>query len=196
MWATRVFTIIIGAAGLFAQTENIAPLTAEAARGKSIYEGKGNCTSCHRIKGSGALSGPDLTDLGRTPQQLLTKLQNPDAEINAANRPYRVVLKNGTTVNGRLLNLDTFTIEMLDEKGNLRGFTKADLKEYAFVTKSPMPSYTGKLSDQEMNDVVAYLSTLRPPQTGRGGRGGNGGGGGAPAAGAARGPAPAAEEPH
>ena len=201
MWLIRgsgsISALILASGALLtqvsAQTENIAPLTAEAARGKAIYEGKGNCAICHRIKGAGAFSGPDLSDVGqRRPEQLLTKLQNPDAEINAANRPYRVVLKNGTAVNGRLLNLDTFTIQMMDEKGNLRSFTKTDLKEYNFVAKSPMPSYTGKLSEQEMNEVVAYLSILHPLQTpGRGGRGGNGGGGGA-----ARGPAPPAQEPH
>lgn len=196
MWTIRVSTLILASGALLAQTENIAPLTAEAARGKAIYEGKGNCESCHRIKGVGSAAGPDLSEVGaRSPEQLTTKLTNPDAEINAANRPYRVVLKNGTTVNGRLLNIDTFTIQMMDDKQNLRSFVKSDLKEYMFLQKSPMPSYQGKLSEQEISDVVAYLSTLRPPPgQGRGGRGGgNGGGGGG--AGRAAAPPPAAE-PH
>ncbi len=201
MWFVRVSTVVLGAGALLAQTENIAPLTAEAARGKAIYEGKGNCASCHRIKGAGSRIGPDLSEAGaRRPEQLTTKLTNPDAEINAANRPYRVVLKNGTVVNGRLLNLDTFTVQMLDDKENLRSFTKSDLKEYMFVEKSPMPSYKDKLSGQEIADVVAYLSAFRPPP-GRGGRGGGGGGGGGapPAgapAGAGRAATPPAQEPH
>jgi len=101
------------------------------------------------------------------------------------------VLKDGTTVHGRLLNLDTFTIQMIDDKENLRSFVKSDLRSYKFEEKSPMPSYQGKLSDQEIGDVVAYLSSLRPPP-GQG-RGGRGGGGGAPAGAppaAGRGPAP------
>jgi cytochrome c1 len=97
-------------------------------------------------------------------------------------------------VNGRLLNIDTFTSQMMDDKGNLRSFIKSDLKQYMFIEKSPMPSYQGKLSDQEISDVVAYLSTLRPPPgQGRGGRGRGGAGGGA---GAVAAPPPAAAEPH
>jgi putative heme-binding domain-containing protein len=169
MWAIRVSALILGASALLAQ----APSAGDAARGQAIYEGKGNCASCHRIKGVGSRIGPDLTEVGtRRPEQLTTKLVDPSAEINAANRPYRVVLKNGTAVNGRLLNLDTFTVQMIDDKENLRSFVKSDLKEFAFVEKSPMPSFKGKLSDAEIADVVAYLGALRPPPgPGRGGRG-------------------------
>lgn len=198
MWAIRVSTLIFSCGVLLAQAGN-----GDAGRGQSIYEGKGNCASCHRIRGVGARTGPDLSEAGgRRPEQLQTKLLNPDAEINAANRPYRIVLKDGATVNGRLLNIDTFTVQLLDDKENLRSFVKADVRSYAFVEKSPMPSYRGKLSTQEIADVVAYLGTLRPPP-GQG-RGGPGGGGGAPPAGGApgagRGPAaaapPPAAEPH
>jgi mono/diheme cytochrome c family protein len=38
---------------------------------------------------------------------------------------------------------------------------KSDLRESAVLTKSQMPSYKGKLSDQEVADLVAYLLTLK-----------------------------------
>jgi mono/diheme cytochrome c family protein len=38
----------------------IASLTGDATRGKTIFEGKGNCASCHAISGVGGTSGPDL----------------------------------------------------------------------------------------------------------------------------------------
>ncbi len=202
-WAIRVSLLILCSGVLLAQADS--GLTGDPTRGQTIYEGKGNCMSCHRIKGAGSRTGPDLSEIARTPQQLLTKLLTPDTEINAANRPFRVTLKNGTVVNGRLLNEDTFTVQLMDDKENLRSFVKSDLRDYAFVEKSPMPSYKDKLSSQEMADVVAYLATLRPPPgAGRGGRGGAGGApagaaAGAPPAGAgtARGPAaPPAEPPH
>jgi putative heme-binding domain-containing protein len=205
MWAIRASLLILSSGVLLAQADSglSSGLTGDSTRGQTIYEGKGNCQSCHRIKAVGSRTGPDLSEIARTPQQILTKLLTPDAEINAANRPFRVTLKNGTVVNGRLLNEDTFTVQLIDDKENLRSFVKSDLREYVFVEKSPMPSYKDKLSSQELADVVAYLGTLRPPP-GRGGRGGAGGGGGAPAAaagappaGAARGAAaPPVEPPH
>jgi putative heme-binding domain-containing protein len=196
----QAFLLTLCAGVLFGQAPGgnalSSGLTGDAVRGQAVYEGKGNCSSCHRIKGVGARTGPDLTEVGaRRPPQLEAKLLTPDVEINAANRPFRVTLKNGTVVNGRLLNEDTFTVQLLDDKENLRSFIKADLRDFVFVEKSPMPSFKGKLSTQEIADVVAYLGTLRPPASTGGGRGGAGGG--APTAGAARGPAiPPADPAH
>jgi putative heme-binding domain-containing protein len=207
MWPIRVSVFILSSGALMAQPQPpgnaAAPdLTAigDAARGQTIVEGKGNCMSCHRIKGAGSRTGPDLSEIGaRRPAQLQTKLLTPDTEINAANRPYRVTLKNGTVVNGRLLNEDTFTVQLMDDKENLRSFIKSDLRDFVFVEKSPMPSYKDKLSSTEIADVIGYLVTLRPPPGAGGGRGGGGrGAAGAPAGApaAARGPAAPVEPPH
>ena len=80
---------------------------------------------------------------------------------------------NGTITVGRLLNEDTFSVQMIDKSERLLSFQRADLREYSFETKSPMPSFRDKLSAQEVADVVAYLGTLKPLSgaAGRGGRG-------------------------
>ncbi len=148
------------------------PPPGDAANGKAIFEGKGNCTNCHRIHGHGSRFGPDLSQIGaRRPDQIQTSILDPDAEVLPANRIYRVVDKNGNATVGRLLNLDTFTIQMIDRQEKLRSFQKADLREYAFVEKSPMPSYKGRLTDQEVADVVNYLYSLKPPPGAAAGRG-------------------------
>jgi putative heme-binding domain-containing protein len=152
--------------------------SADPANGKLIFEGKGACTSCHRIKGNGSHFGPDLSEVGaRSPEQLQSSILDPDAEIAPANRIYRVVAKNGTTTIGRLLNEDTFSVQLIDKGERLLSFQKADLREYTFDTKSPMPSFKDKLNAQELADVVTYLGTFKPPP----GAAGRGGGGGAPA---------------
>jgi hypothetical protein len=43
---------------------------------------------------------------------------------------------------------------------HLRAFSKADLREAAFIN-SPMPSYATTLTAQELTDVVSSLSSLR-----------------------------------
>lgn len=190
MRAIRVSTLIV--AGALASVALLAQQSGDPGNGKLIFEGKGNCTSCHRINGNGSHFGPDLSEVGaRRPEQLQTSILDPDAEILPANRIYRVVAKNGTITIGRLLNEDTFTVQMIDKSERLLSFQKADLREYAFETKSPMPSFKDKLSAQEIADVVAYLGTFKPPPgAGRGGRGGAPGG--APPAAVA----PPAAEPH
>src|SRR5215471_12976837 len=150
----------------------VPPPPGDAVNGKTVFEGKGQCTNCHRIKGSGSRFGPDLSEIGaRRPDQLQASILDPDAEILPANRIYRVVEKNGTTTMGRLLNLDTFTVQMIDQKERLLSFEKTNLKEYGFVEKSPMPSYKGRLTDQEVADVVNYLFSLKPPPGAAAGRG-------------------------
>ena len=134
-----------------------------AGRGKAIYEGKGGCANCHRVGTEGSRTGPSLSDIGsqRRAVELEQSLVNPDAEVLPQNRYYRVTTKAGETVTGRLLNIDTFTLQLIDAKGTLRSFQKADLQSSAFVEKSPMPSYKDKLSQQELADLVAYLVSLK-----------------------------------
>ena len=141
----------------------LAPALLAQPPGKAIFEGKGQCNSCHRIAGAGARMGPDLTEIGsvRKPDQLEESLLDPDAEVATQNRAYRVVTRAGETVTGRLLNIDTFSVQILDSKERLRSFARQDLKESAFVAKSPMPSYRDKLSAAELADLVNYLSSLK-----------------------------------
>jgi putative heme-binding domain-containing protein len=166
MWSRRMLTFALAATALPAQQPG------DPANGKVIFEGKGTCASCHRVKGNGSHFGPDLSEVGaRSPEQLQTSILDPDAEILPANRICRVVSKNGTTMIGRLLNEDTFSLQMIDKTERLISFQKADLKEFSFETKSPMPSFKDKLTAQELADVVAYLGTFKPPPGGgRGGR--------------------------
>ena len=133
------------------------------AAGAAIVAGKGACLTCHRVFGTGSRLGPDLSDIGtiRNREHLQTSLLDPDAEILPENRRYRVVTRDGMTITGRLLNLDTFQVLMLDTKEQLRSFQKSELREYAFIKGSAMPSHRTRLSPQEMADVIAYLGTLK-----------------------------------
>jgi putative heme-binding domain-containing protein len=140
-----------------------APVHGDAARGKAIFDGKGGCTQCHRVGTAGSRVGPDLSDIGalRRTADLEQSLLEPNAEILPQNRYYRAVTRQGQTVTGRLLNIDTFTVQILDTKEHLVSLQRSDLRESAFLENSPMPSYRGKLSDQELADVVTYLVSLK-----------------------------------
>ena len=136
----------------------------DAARGKAIFDGKGACATCHRVNGSGSRVGPDLSRVGqlRRTIELEQSLLDPAAEVLPANRFYRVTMKDGAAVTGRLLNHDTFTVQILDSKEQLRSFEKSELKDHGFVA-TPMPSYKGRLDPQETADVVSYLVSLKGP---------------------------------
>jgi len=134
-----------------------------AARGKALFSGKANCASCHRVNGVGSRVGPDLSDIAalRRTVEIEQSLVDPNAEVLAQNRTYRAVTSQGETITGRLLNVDTFTVQILDSKERLLSLQRSDLRESGFVKDSPMPSYRDKLSSQELADIVAYLATLK-----------------------------------
>lgn len=134
-----------------------------AARGKALFEGKGGCLQCHRVGTNGSRVGPDLSDIAalRRTAEIERSLLEPDEEVLPQNRYYRVVTKQGETIIGRILNLDTFTVQMLDSKERLLSLNRSDLREAGFVEKSPMPSYRDKFSSQELADIVTYLASLK-----------------------------------
>jgi len=60
------------------------------------------------------------------------------------------------------VNEDSFTIQLRDASGKYQSFRKADLIKMSRETKSSlMPSYSGKFSAAEMDDLIAYLASLR-----------------------------------
>ena len=93
--------------------------------------------------------------------ELEKSLADPGAAVLPQNRFVRVVTKDGTTVTGRLMNQDTFTLQMIDSQDRLRSFPVADLRQHSVLTTSSMPSYKDRLNSQERADVIAYLVSLK-----------------------------------
>jgi putative heme-binding domain-containing protein len=134
-----------------------------AARGQALFAGAGNCGSCHAVNGKGPRSAPDLGDIGmlRTPELLHRTLIDPVGSMLPVNRPVRAVTKDGKTINGRRLNEDTYTVQILDEQDHLVSLDKADLREFTVLKTTNMPSYKDKFNAQEMADLEAYLLSLK-----------------------------------
>ncbi len=137
--------------------------TGDARRGRTIFDGKGQCATCHSVSGAGSRSGPNLTEIGtfRRATELERSLVDPDAEIRPENRSVRIVTRDGATITGRLMNQDTFSVQLLDPGERLQSYDKATLREVTVLKTSPMPSYRDRLTPQELGDLVAYLATLK-----------------------------------
>ena len=99
--------------------------------------------------------------LARPADALHRSLTEPTAGLMPINRPVRITMKDGRTIVGRRLNEDTFTVQVIDDKERLHSIVKADARTIVVDTKSNMPSFAGKLTDEELSDVIAYLLTLK-----------------------------------
>jgi cytochrome c oxidase cbb3-type subunit III len=142
-------------------------------KGKQVYDANG-CASCHSISGVGGDSGPDLTTIGaqRSASVLRDELLDPGANLPLdtaglseraayhAYRVYRVTLKDGKQIEGMRVNEDSFSIQLRDPKGEIHSIEKFNVQKVEELPgKSFMPSFKGKLSDTELNDLVAYLAS-------------------------------------
>ncbi len=85
----------------------------------------------------------------------------PDEEVVPENRYVRLVTRNGDTVTGRLLNQDAISVQMINQKEELKTYFRATLRDYTIVDKGLMPSVEGKLTSQQVADIVTYLSLLK-----------------------------------
>jgi putative heme-binding domain-containing protein len=134
-----------------------------AGRGQAIFAGAGNCATCHAVNGKGPRVAPDLGDIGslRTADLLHRKLIDPAGSLLPVNRSVHAVTKDGKAINGRRLNEDTYTVQIIDEQERLVSLTKADLREFTVLKTTPMPSYKDNLSAQELADLEAYLLSLK-----------------------------------
>lgn len=122
------------------------------------------CLQCHRVNGEGGRLGPDLSDIGRTRsvEHLRIALVDPNADVR---QRYWVVSfrdASGKSQEGFLMNEDTYTVQFIDMNERLHSLGKSGLKDYSVGKTSRMPSFKNSLSSSELEQLVAYLSSLRP----------------------------------
>src|SRR6202167_6370766 len=149
----------------------------DVTKGKSVYDASG-CASCHIISGEGGGVGPELTRVGamRGPSYLRAALLTPGTnlpqEAGAMERGrftqflfVHVVTKDGHSVDGTRVSEDSFTIEIKDATGHFHTFKKLDVQKVEKIPgKSVMPSFKDTLSASQLDDLVAYLASLKGAQ--------------------------------
>jgi cytochrome c oxidase cbb3-type subunit III len=160
-----------------ASTATAGTVTGDPAKGQALFKSSG-CSSCHMIDGQGGDIGPDLSRIGsmRGPSYLNKKLLDPGAALPTTGAEgdrgkwtrylmFRAVTKTGQVVEGMRVGEDSFTIVLSDAQGNFYALYKPDLQSLEKEPgKSLMPSYKGVLSPAQLDDLVAYLSTLKGEQ--------------------------------
>jgi putative heme-binding domain-containing protein len=147
----------------------VTPLPGDAAKGKTLYT-KSDCSRCHSVKGQGGTLGPDLTEVGarRGAAHLRRVVLDPGSSKLLDSYGYLAFLSilvathDGRVVEGVRVNEDSFTIQIRDAQNQLHSFDKRELAQTKREPEaSVMPSYAKAFSGGEIDDLVAYLSSLR-----------------------------------
>lgn len=130
--------------------------------GRHVYDTKGTCGTCHRVRGEGGRLGPDLTAIGSRldPDELRTALTDPDDRVTPRWWTMRVTRADGSVVEGLRMNEDTFTLRIIDKDENLWHFSKREIRSSERIKTSTMPA-TQNLTASELDDLVTYLFSLQ-----------------------------------
>ena len=165
---------------IVAYLKSLAPtkraVTGDVKKGEAIFWDQAACGSCHMVRGRGGRLGPDLSRVAaaRSAEYLEESVREPSKELSDGlvdpNNHYgnplvydtvTVVTKSGERVKGVAKNEDTFSIQMMDMRQQLRVFLKKDLAEVKHERVSLMPAYSeDQLSGEQLRDLVAYLEGL------------------------------------
>jgi len=141
----------------------VEKVSGDPRRGEQIYAGKGTCATCHMVRGQGGRQGPDLTEIGarRGAAHLRASLVDPDAAITPGFTVVTATLVSGKQISGIRMNESTFSLHLRDNDGRIHNLRRSEIKQVAKdAAKSSMPAYKG-FAPQEIDDLVAYLLSLR-----------------------------------
>jgi len=140
----------------------LADLPGSPSAGQQLFAGR-DCGRCHIVHGQGGRLGPDLSTIGerRDPDELQSDLIDPSAEVNPRWWTVRVTRRDGSVVEGLRMGEDTFSLRIMDAEEKLRSFSKAGVLSHERIKESTMPSSDPPLTAKELDDLVAYLFSLR-----------------------------------
>jgi cytochrome c oxidase cbb3-type subunit 3 len=133
-----------------------------AVNGK-VLAGQKGCTACHLIRGEGGVKGPDLSVIGsqRSVAYLRESILDPDASVAEDYWTAKIITKDNSAHTGFLMNQDSYSVQILDFKSGLMSIPRDNFKDFGVDRGSTMPSYKGKLTETELDDIVSYLASLQ-----------------------------------
>jgi putative heme-binding domain-containing protein len=132
-------------------------------RGARVYAARG-CAGCHMVAGHGEGFGPELTSVGarRSAAFLRQTVLRPETSLPEGFQYVSAVPASGAAVRGVRVNEDSFSIQLHDAAGRYYSFRKAELKDLTRLSgQTPMPALEGRISQEELDDLVAYLARLK-----------------------------------
>ncbi|MGI9550009.1 MAG: c-type cytochrome, partial [Aurantibacter sp.] len=132
------------------------------AEGQRAYKAA-MCITCHRMKGDGGATGPDLSQIHSKfgSYDLTFSLVSPNDEISDQYANTVFSIKDGRKIVGRLLSEEGDSLSIMPNTFNPAYTVKlarADVEKQELSSVSPMPpGLLNRLNEKEISDLFAYL---------------------------------------
>src|SRR6185437_8260779 len=135
--------------------------SSEIEQAKSLIT-QNDCLSCHRIQEQGGYMGPALNGVGsrRTPDEIRAAIVSPKPTLNPGNDLVRLTTADGKTLTGRILSQNDHHLRVIDISGQVATYSKPELRQFTIIDTNSMPSYGGRITGDDLDDLVRYLSSL------------------------------------
>ena len=137
--------------------------------GELIYQAA-LCAACHRVRGEGGNSGPDLTQVSTrfNTWEMIYAIYTPNEAISDQYAFNLYTLKDGSKITGRMIedNATSTTIQPnpYDETLTIT-LSKSDIQKTELSPISPMPPrLLDRLNEEEIVDLFAYLVSGGDPE--------------------------------
>ena len=131
--------------------------------GKTLFFGKGQCSSCHMAAGQGGFLGPDLTAFAhsKSAQELREAISHPASRRYPRTRRVVATMREGRRFEGIVRNEDNFSLQLQAIDGSFHFLDRSDIQ---ILEDDPHPfvpqDYGERLSQSELDDLASYLMSV------------------------------------
>jgi cytochrome c oxidase cbb3-type subunit III len=148
-------------------------VTGNAAQGRSLFFGKGECSTCHVMDGTGSFIAADLSDFGQNhqPSQIRASILKTVKPGDSPAEQAAVTTRSGSELSGTVRSEDNFSLQIQNARGDFYLIMKSDVVRIRRAPLAAMPAdYSKRLTPQEVDDLVSYIAKVSPQQSPAGSR--------------------------
>jgi putative membrane-bound dehydrogenase-like protein len=136
-------------------------LTGDRDKGRDVF--KKVCMTCHKAEGQGQDVGPNLaTVTGRTPEDLLVHILDPNREVAPIYINYNVETTDGRVLTGLIAEESANAVTLKRAEGTTDVVPRARIESIASTGMSLMPEGLEKgLEPKDLADLIAYVRGIQ-----------------------------------
>ncbi len=140
-------------------------LTGDREKGRAAF--KKVCATCHKAEGVGIDVGPNLaTVTGRTPEDLLLHILDPNREVQPTYVNYNVATTDGRILTGIIADESANAVTLKRAEGVTDVVPRSRIETIASTGQSLMPEGLEKgMNAQDFADLITYLRGIQGAAT-------------------------------
>ena len=130
--------------------------------GKRVFHER--CASCHQLGGQGKVIGPQLDGaIVRTIDRLCEDILWPNRNVDEAFRITNVLLEDGETFSGLILDRNDSSLEIVDQAGKSQRVARGQIEQEKISKLSLMPgNFEELISDAELASLIGFMKSQQP----------------------------------